>query len=175
MQPETLKNSQHVVRTLKFIAISAVLYFTACNHPAAVTVVLGAALNANITCIGHAQGLCGTEKDLLPTEIAGVFASEPDCEGIRLRRLADKETVAGLPRLLNVYYMGSRKDRYMGTGKDENEGWMFTFNGPNGHFAAHSRTELEMIKRVCTAAKGLGANIDNSVGYTQLPPAANPQ
>lgn len=54
----------------------------------------------------------------------------------------------------------------MGNGKGEDEGWMFTFNGPKGHFSAKVRTEHELVSRVCKAAKGLGAEVDESVGYT---------
>ena len=61
----------------------------------------------------------------------------------------------------------------MGNGKDEIEGWMFTFNGPHGCFAANARTEQVMVKKVCMAARGLGADIDKSVGYTQLRPASD--
>jgi hypothetical protein len=44
---------------------------------------------------------------------------------------------------------------------------MFTFNGPLGHFSAKVRTKQELVSRVCKAAKGLGAEIDSSVGYTK--------
>ncbi len=123
----------------------------------------------NTKCIGHADGLCGTESKMLPTEIAGVFATETDCQGLRLRGLTDKErNTPGnqLPLLLDVYYEGMRNDRYMGNGRGEDEGWMFTFNGPQGHFSANVRTEHELVSRVCKAAKGLGAQIDHTVGYT---------
>jgi hypothetical protein len=133
------------------------------------TVLLAGAYNMNGKCIGHARGLCGAEKELLPTEIAGVFATEPDCQGIRLRRLTDKErTTPGdqLPLLLYVYYEGSHTQPYVGTGIGENEGWWFQFNGPRGHFSAKTRTEQELVSEVCKATKGLGAEIDKSVGYT---------
>jgi hypothetical protein len=55
---------------------------------------------------------------------------------------------------------------YMGNGKGEDEGWSFSFNGPHGHFTADARTEHELVSRVCKAAKGQGADIDHSVGYT---------
>lgn len=34
----------------------------------------------NGRCVGHAQGLCGPEDEQPPTEIARVFANEPDCK-----------------------------------------------------------------------------------------------
>jgi hypothetical protein len=112
---------------------------------------------------------------MLPAEIAGVFATEPDCQGVRVQGLTAKESSSTpgdqIPLLLDVYYQGTHNNQpYMGTGKDETEGWMFTFNGPHGHFAANVRTEQDMVKRVCMAAKGLGADVDKSVGYTQLRP-----
>lgn len=124
----------------------------------------------NGRCVGHAQGLCGPEDEQLPTEIAGVFATEPDCKGITLRSLTEAERGTPsdqLPLLLDVYYEGTRKEAYMGNGRQESEGWFCTFNGPRGHFSAKARTESEMVRRVCNAAKGSGADIDKSVGYTQ--------
>jgi hypothetical protein len=136
-----------------------------------VTALLGASGNLNGKCVGHAQHLCGPERDTLPTEIAGVFATEPACQGIRLRGLTEQERQTPsnqLPLLLDVFYEGTTHAKpYMGTGKDESEGWMFMFNGPQGHFAANAHTESEMVSRVCKAAKGQGAEIDNSVGYTK--------
>jgi hypothetical protein len=151
---------------------AASLILTACQERAATenkTILLGGTYNMNTTCVGHAEGLCGTEGKMLPTEIAGIFATEPDCQGLRLRGLTDKERGTPsnqLPLLLDVYYEGTRKDRYMGNGKSEDEGWMLTFNGPQGHFSASVRTEHELVSRVCKAAKGLGAEIDHTVGYT---------
>jgi hypothetical protein len=55
------------------------------------TILLGGTYNMNTKCGGHAEGLCGTEGRMLPTEIAGIFATEPDCQGPRLRGLTDKE------------------------------------------------------------------------------------
>lgn len=133
------------------------------------TVLLGGAYNINGKCVGHATGLCGTEKEMLPTEIAGIFATEPDCQGVRPRALTEQERgVPGnqLPLLLDVYYEGTHTQPYMGNGKGEDEGWMFTFNGPRGHFSAKVRTERELVSEVCKSAKGLGAEIDKSVGYT---------
>jgi hypothetical protein len=158
-------------RRLFAVALLLVTVMTACErsatqHP---TVLLGGAHNMNGKCVGHATGLCGTEENLLPTEIAGIFATEPDCEGVGLRRLTEQERGIPsnqLPLLLDVYYEGTHKQPYTGTGKGEDEGWMFTFNGPKGHFSADVRTEHELVSRVCKAAKGLGADIDHSVGYT---------
>jgi hypothetical protein len=148
------------------------LCLTACNNsePLSPTVLLGGTYNTNNKCAGHARGLCGTEDEMLPTEIAGTFATEPGCQGVRLRRLTEQErSTPGnkLPLLLNVFYEGTHIEPYMGTGKGEDEGWMFMFNGPHGHFSAKVRTEREMVSKVCTAAKGLGADIDSSVGYTK--------
>lgn len=134
------------------------------------TVLLGGAHNMNGACVGHATGLCGPEDKMLPTEIAGIFATEPDCQGVRLRGLTEQERgVPGnrLPLLLDVYYEGTHTQPYMGTGRNEGEGWMFTFNGPQGHFSATVRTEHELVSRVCKAAKGLGAEIDKSVGHSK--------
>ncbi len=155
----------------RLLTIAMLLFASGCQRsaPRNTTVLLGGAYNVNGTCLGHASGLCGTEKELLPAEIAGIFASEPDCEGLKLRALAESErSTPGnqLPLLLNVFYEGTNAKPYMGTGKGESEGWMFTFNGPKGHFTAKSRTEHEMVSRVCKAAKGQGAEIDQSVGYT---------
>ena len=116
------------------------------------------------------KGLCGTEDKELPAEIAGVFATERDCEGVRLRGLTEKERTTPsnqLPLILVVQYEGTHADTYMGTGKGDTEGWWFMFNGPRGHFSAKARTEQEMVSRVCRGAKGLGANIETSVGYTR--------
>ena len=159
-------------RSARIILASALLMVaTSCQEPELrnTTVLLGGAYNTNDKCVGHADGLCGPEKEMLPTEIAGTFATEPDCQGIRLRGLSEKErsTPANqLPLLLDVYYEGTHTQSYMGTGKGEDEGWMFTLNGPRGHFSAKARTEQELISRVCKAAKGLGAQIDESVGYS---------
>jgi len=152
-------------------AVVLLLIATGCKRsaPESKTILLGGTYNMNTKCVGHADGLCGTEQNMLPTEIAGVFATEPDCQGVRLRGLTEKERGTPsnqLPLLLDVYYEGTRKDRYMGNGKGEDEGWMFTFNGPRGHFSANVRTEHELVSRVCKAAKGLGAEIDHTVGYT---------
>jgi hypothetical protein len=112
----------------------------------------------------------GPEDKLMPVVIAGIFATEPDCQGIKLRALTEKERSTPrnqLPFLLDVYYMGTHNNQsYMGNGKGEDEGWSFSFNGPRGHFTADARTEQELVGRVCKAAKGLGAEIDKSVGYT---------
>jgi hypothetical protein len=156
--------------------ILALMYFTGCGKSlpnSTVTVLLGGTYNINTKCAGHAQHLCGIENEMLPTEIAGVFATEPECRGIRLRGLTEQERQTPsnqLPLLLNIFYEGTHAQEYMGNGKDESEGWMLTFNGPHGHFSAKARTESEMVSRVCKAAKGLGAEIDTSVGYTKANP-----
>jgi hypothetical protein len=155
----------------KVILIFALLGLTACHNGARPvrTIILGSTLNINMKCAGHAQGLCGPEEKMLPVEIAGVFATEPDCQRIRLRGLTDKERSTPsnhIPLLLEVYYQGTRGTSYMGTGQGETQGWMFTFNGPHGHFSATAITEHEMVSRVCKAAEGLGAEIDPTVGYT---------
>ena len=107
---------------------------------------------------------------MLPTEIAGVFATEPDCQGLKLRGLTEQERSTPsnqLPLLFDLFYEGTpRADYYNGTGKGEDEGWMLLFNGPNGHFSAVAKTERDAVRRVCLAAKGRGAEIDKSVGYT---------
>jgi hypothetical protein len=123
----------------------------------------------NGKCVGHATGLCGPEDKTMPLELAGMFGTEPDCQGVRLRGLTEQERsipVGQLPLFLDVYYEGTHTQPYMGTGKGEDEGWMFTFNGPKGHFSANVRSEHELVSRVCKAARGLGAEIDKSVGYT---------
>lgn len=149
--------------------VALLLITTACQSAQqSRTVLLGGAHNMNGKCVGHAAGLCGTEEKMLPTEIAGIFATETDCQGLHLRGLTDAErNTPGnqLPLLLDVYYEGTHAQPYLGTGKGEDEGWMFTFNGPQGHFSATVRTEHELVSSVCKAAKGLGAEIDKSVGY----------
>jgi hypothetical protein len=152
--------------------VFVLLWLTACKNNERLNpiVLLGGTYNMNNKCVGHAQGLCGTEDEILPTEIAGEFATEPDCQGVRLRGLTEQERGTPsnkLPLLLDVFYEGTHSEPYMGSGKGENEGWMFMFNGPHGHFSAKAHTEHEMVSRVCKAAKGLGADIDNSVGYTR--------
>lgn len=156
----------------RLLLIFALTCLTACEQSKQQnpTVLLGGTYNTNGKCVGHASGLCGTEKEMLLTEIAGVFATEPECQGLRLRGLTEQERGTPgnqLPLLLDVYYEGTHTKPYMGTGKGEDEGWMFTFNGPRGHFSAKVRTERELVSRVCKAAKGLGAEIDKSVGYTR--------
>jgi hypothetical protein len=153
-------------------AIALLMVEIACRQsaPQNTTILLGGAHNMNGSCVGHATGLCGTEDKMLPTEIAGIFATEPDCQGLRLRGLTEQEGSTPsnqLPLLLDVYYEGTRTEPYMGTGKGEDEGWVFTFNGPHGHFSSKVRTEHELASRVCKAAKGLGAEIDKSVGYSR--------
>jgi len=143
---------------------------TSCQEPELQnTTLLLSAYNNNAKCIGHAEGLCGSEEKELMTEIAGTFATEPDCHGLRLRGLTEKErSMPGnqLPLLLAVFYEGTHTQSYWGNGKGEDEGFMFIFNGPRGHFSGKSRTERELVSRVCKAAKGLGAEIDDSVGYS---------
>jgi hypothetical protein len=126
------------------------------------TIILAGAYNTNGKCIGHAGGLCGLEKENLTIEIEGVFATEPDCTGLRLRRFDEKRDnrkLYELPLALSVYYEGTHIQPYMGTGQGENVGWRYDFNGPNGYFSANARTEHELAKRVCSVAKGSGAQI----------------
>lgn len=141
------------------------------SQPANPIVILGSAVNMNNKCVGHAEHLCGPEDERLPNEIAGIFATEPKCEGVTLRGLTKEEETAPsnqIPLLLDVYYVGSHANiPYNGTGQNETEGWMFTFNGPHGHFSANARTEQELVNMVCNAAKGLGSDIDKSVGYSK--------
>jgi len=156
----------------RLFVFAVLLIVTSCHRSEqeTKTILLGGTYNVNTKCVGHAEGLCGTEGKMMPTEIAGVFATEPDCQGLRLRGLTEKERATPsnqLPLLLDVYYEGSRKQPYMGTGKGEDEGWMFTFNGPQGRFSATARTEHKLVSRVCKATRGLGAEIDHTVGYTQ--------
>jgi hypothetical protein len=162
--------SNYIVKTLT-IVLGCSLLTTACEKrpPATPTIVLSGTYNMNNKCVGHASGLCGTEDNMLPTEIAGVFATEPGCEGVHLRGLTDKERstpIKDIPLHLDIFYEGTRTEPYMGTGKGETDGWMFSFNGPRGHFSGKARTEQEIATRVCRAAKGLGAEIDSSVGYS---------
>jgi hypothetical protein len=71
----------------------ALLVMLGCEQskPENKTILLGGTYNINLKCVGHAEGLCGTEGKMLPTEIAGIFATEPDCQGLRLRGLTEKE------------------------------------------------------------------------------------
>jgi len=72
-----------------------------------------------------------------------------------------------LPLLFELFYEGSpHADFYNGTGKGEDEGWMLTFNGPNGHFSARVKTERDAVRRVCLATRGQGGTVDKSLSYT---------
>lgn len=160
------------LRSVKSVIIAALL-LTGCERierSQKITVILGVTANMNSKCVGHAEGLCGTEDEMLPLEIAGVFATEPDCQGLKLRGLAKQESSTPsnqVPLLFDLYYEGSpHGESYAGTGKGEDEGWKFSFNGPHGHFSAWSRTEREAIRRMCLAAKGQGGEVDSSVGYS---------
>jgi len=51
------------------------------------TVLLGVTRNIHTKCVGHSGGLCGPRDELMPVDIAGVFATEPECQGLRLRGL----------------------------------------------------------------------------------------
>jgi hypothetical protein len=138
----------------RILYILALVSLTGCSKSApsqTVTVLLGGTYNINGKCVGHAEHLCGPEQEMLPTEISGVFATEPDCRGIRLRGLTEQERQTlsiQLPLLLDVFYEGTHTETYMGNGKDESEGWIFTFNGPHGHFSAKARTESEIASVV---------------------------
>jgi hypothetical protein len=126
------------------------------------TILLAGTYNVNGKCVGHATGLCGTEQENLPAEIEGVFATEPDCRGLKLRGLTEKERnipTNQLPLSLNIFYEGTHTGPYMGTGKGEGQGWRFTFNGPNGYFSSKAKTESEMVRGVCNATRGSGAQI----------------
>jgi len=152
-----------VTRPILFLLVLAALT-GCCNGVPSVTVLLGGTYNINNKCIGHAAHLCGPENTSLPSELAGVFATESDCQGIRLRGLTNQEQktpVNQLPLLLEVFYIGTQTESYTGDGKNESDGWMFNFNGPRGYFSAKSRTESDMVRRVCKAAKGQGAEITN--------------
>lgn len=154
-----------------FIVVAVLLITIACERSAPdPTILLGGTYNMNGKCVGHSEGLCGPEDKMMPVVLAGIFATEPDCQGIKLRALTEKERGTPrnqLPFLLDVYYVGTHNNQsYMGNGKGEDEGWSFSFNGPHGHFTADARTDHELVSRVCKAAKGLGAEIDHSVGYT---------
>src|SRR5580704_16374045 len=78
------------------------------------------------------------------------IAKESDCEDSPRKNEARPGNQ--LPLLLRAYYEGIRSEQYYGTGKDETEGWMFTFNGPGGFFSGKARAEREMVSRVCKTA-----------------------
>ncbi len=156
----------------RFITVALLSVTIACERSANdPTVLLGGAYNMNGKCVGHAEGLCGPDDKMMPVQLAGIFATESDCQGIKVRSLTEQERGTPrnqLPFLLDVYYMGTHNNQpYMGNGKGEDEGWSFSFNGPHGHFTADARTDHELVSRVCKAAKGQGAEIDKSVGYTK--------
>ena len=134
------------------------------------TVLLGLTANVNSKCIGHAAGLCGPERKILPVEIAGAFATEPECRGLKLRGLTEQERKTPsnqLPLLFNLFYEGNpHADLYNGTGKGEDEGWILSFNGPNGFFSARVKTERDAVRGVCLATKGRGGMVDESVRYS---------
>jgi hypothetical protein len=163
----------NIRESMRWLGILLAISAACCNRSAPqqrTAVLLGVTRNLNSKCIGHTAGLCGPEATKLPVEIAGVFATEPDCQGLTLRGLTkqEEETPSNkLPFLFDLFYEGSpHTDRYYGTGKDEDEGWMLMFNGPNGHFSARVKTERDAVRRVCLAAKGQGGKIDASVGYS---------
>jgi hypothetical protein len=131
------------------------------------TILLGLTKNMNVLCVG-AQGLCGPSDEALPAEIAGIFGTETDCRGLRLRGLTQQERGTPgnqLPLLFDLTYVGRpHAEPYTGTGKGEDEGWIVLFNGPHGYFSARVKTERDAVRLVCLATKGQGGEIDESVG-----------
>jgi hypothetical protein len=120
------------VQLLTFFAVG-------CNPTAGrknITVLLGVTKNVNTKCIGHTSGLCGPED--IATEVAGVFATEPECQGLKLRGLTEQERSTPsnrLPFLFELFYEGTpHAETYSGTGKGEGEGFLLSFNGPKGQF-----------------------------------------
>jgi hypothetical protein len=135
------------------------------TSPANNTVLLGLTENFNVKCGGHTAGLCGPQAETISIQVKGLFATEPDCRGLNLRALTEQEraTPSGqLPLLFELYYVGTHADYYEGAGKGEDEGWLLSFNGPNGYFVANTNTESDAVRRVCLAAKGLGGKIEKS-------------
>jgi hypothetical protein len=154
----------------RLLLLTMLLLSTSCNSQPNKTILLGLTDNSNGKCVGHASGLCGPEREAIRTEVAGVFASEPSCQGLKLRGLTEEERGVPsnkLPLLLQLLYEGTpHASYYMGTGKGEDQGWSLMFNGPKGHFSARVKTERDAVRQVCLAAKGEGGEVDPSVGYT---------
>jgi hypothetical protein len=102
----------------------------------------------------------------MPIEIAGVFATEPECQGLKLRGLREQEEktpMDQLPLVFNLFYEDYRPHTDLYQGKGENEGWRLWFNGPDGHFEAWLKTERDAVRGVCVAAKGKGGKVDKSL------------
>jgi hypothetical protein len=134
------------------------------------TVLLGLTRNnTTAKCAGYREGLCGPKTEMMPIEIAGVFATEPECQGLKLRALTEEERKIPsnqLPLLFDLFYEGRpHTDVYQGTGEDE--GWRLSFNGPNGHVEARVKTERDAVRGICVAAKGKGGKVDKSLTREQ--------
>jgi predicted small secreted protein len=135
-------------------AILAVLCLASCNRSQQPTVVLFT-LNTSPDCHEHnwKEHVCTDNPDV-NDQITYVFATEPDCQGIPLRGITEKEAYQSpplIPNMLTVYY-----------GKEPSAGaesWKFSFFGPNGTLSTTTHTR-EMVHTACRSAKGLGADID---------------
>jgi hypothetical protein len=139
-----------------------------------VTVVLGLTNNMNFKCIGQVAGVCGPDDKTSAVQIAGIFATEPECQGLKLRRLTEQELKTPINQLqlavnlFDLFYEGTpHAETYNGTGKGEDEGWLLIFNGPKGHFSLRVKTQPDAVRRVCIAAKGQGGELDVSFGSGQ--------
>ena len=101
------------VALIFLISISTACQRTPHSQPPNPVIILGKAINVNSKCVGHAEHLCGPEDETLSNEIAGVFATEPNCQGVTLRGLRKQEETTPsnqIPLLLYVYYQGTRGD-----------------------------------------------------------------
>jgi hypothetical protein len=127
------------------------------------TVLLGGMYNLNSKCVGHADGLCGPEDEVIRSNFESMFAAEPDCEGLILRGLSNEENktpVRALRNYVSLNYVGKpHTDSYEGTGKDENGDWTFTVNTANGFINGHVGSEEEVVRRVCRAVKSRGGEV----------------
>lgn len=127
------------------------------------TVLLGGMYNLNSKCVGHADGLCGPEDEVIRSNFESMFATKSDCEGLILRGLSDEENKVAIRNLRNyvsVQYVGKpHADSYYGTGKDENGDWMFMLNGANGIINGQVGSEEDVVRRVCRAVKNRGGEV----------------
>jgi hypothetical protein len=127
------------------------------------TILLGGVFNTNGKCVGHADGLCGPEDQVIRSNFESTFATEPDCEGLIVRGLNNEEnetSIRALRNYVSLNYVGNpRADSYEGTGKDENGDWTFMVNGANGIINGQVGSEEEVVRRVCRAVKNRGGEV----------------
>ena len=132
------------------------------------TVLLGGVHNTNSKCVGHADGLCGPEDQSIRQNFESAFATDSDCEGLKVRELTREEgqvPIRNLRNYVSLEYVGKpHSDPYYGTGKGENGDWTFLLNGPDGIISGTVGTEEEAVRRACRAVKGRGGEVQSNSG-----------